>query len=47
MSFFFFKNKDQESKTGPVWGVDTSRKRESIRKGCGRVNVVEIVCTSV
>jgi hypothetical protein len=29
----FFKNREQEGKTGPVGGVGTSESREDIRKG--------------
>jgi hypothetical protein len=29
----------QEGKTGPVWGVSTSRSGEDLRKGCGSVNM--------
>jgi hypothetical protein len=29
----FFKNREQEGKTGPVWGVDTSGRGEDTRKG--------------
>jgi hypothetical protein len=45
-SLFFFKNGEQEGKTGPVWdwyqweGVD-------LRKVWKRLNVVEILCTHV
>jgi hypothetical protein len=39
------KNGEQEGKTGPVWGVGTSERRKDLRKGCMRVNVVEILCT--
>jgi hypothetical protein len=38
----FFKNREQEGKTGPGWGFGTSGKRDDIRKGCRRVNRVEI-----
>jgi hypothetical protein len=36
MSFFFFKIREQEGKTGPVWGVVNSGRREDIRKWCRR-----------
>jgi hypothetical protein len=29
---FVFKNRDQEVKTGLVWGVGTSGRKEDIRK---------------
>jgi hypothetical protein len=41
----FCKNGGQEGKTGPVWGLVGGR--EDIRKGCRKVNVVEILCTHV
>jgi hypothetical protein len=44
---FFFKNREKEGKIGPVWGVGTSEEGEDIRKGCRRVNMVEILCTCV
>jgi hypothetical protein len=44
---FIFKNRDQEDKTGPVWGVGTSAKREDRRKGHRRLNMVEILYTHV
>jgi hypothetical protein len=47
MSFFKNKNREQESKIGSVWGVETSRSGEDIRKGCRRVNIVEILCIYV
>jgi hypothetical protein len=28
----FFKNREQEDKTDPVWGVGTSGSKENIRK---------------
>jgi hypothetical protein len=41
----FLQNRKQEGKAGLFWGVSTSGKGEDIRKGCKRVNVVEISCT--
>jgi hypothetical protein len=41
--FVFPKNKEQEGKIG----VGTSGKGEDIKKGCRRVNMVEIICTHV
>jgi hypothetical protein len=38
IKMFFFKNKNRKI---------TSGRREDIKKGCRRVNVVEIVCTHV
>jgi hypothetical protein len=43
----FFKNGQQEGKTGPVCGLVLVGGGEDIRKGCRRVNVVEILCTHV
>jgi hypothetical protein len=40
----FFKNGEQEGKTGPVWGW-YQWEGENVGKGCRRVNMVEIVCT--
>jgi hypothetical protein len=37
------KNGEQEGKTGPVWGIGTSGRGKDIRKGCRRVNMVEIL----
>jgi hypothetical protein len=44
----FFKNREQEGKTGPVWGQH-QWKGEDIRKVCRRVkvNMVEMLCTHV
>jgi hypothetical protein len=44
---FVLKNREQEGKTGPVWGLITVRERKDIRKGCGKVNMVEILHTHV
>jgi hypothetical protein len=45
-SFFFYKIREQEGKTG--WkGVGTSRRREVVGKGCRRVNMVQILGTRV
>jgi hypothetical protein len=41
--FFSFR----EGRTGPVWGIGTSGRREEVRKGCGRMNMVQILCTHV
>jgi hypothetical protein len=43
----FFKNREQEVKLVPVWGVGTSGRGEDIRKGCRRVNMVDILYTHV
>jgi hypothetical protein len=39
----FHKNREQEDKTGPVLWVGSRGKGEDIRKGCRRVNMVEIL----
>jgi hypothetical protein len=44
---FFFKNREQEGKTGPIWRVGTNGREEDLEKGCRRVNMVEILCTHV
>jgi hypothetical protein len=43
------KNGEQEGKTDAVWGRrgDTSVRGEDVRKGCRRVNMVEILRTHV
>jgi hypothetical protein len=38
---FFLKNKKRESKTGLSGRAGTSGRREDIKKGCGRLNMVE------
>jgi hypothetical protein len=43
----FFKNEGQEDKTGPVWGLVPVAGEKDIRKGCRRVNMVEILYTHV
>jgi hypothetical protein len=47
MSFFAYKNEEQEGRIGPVWGVGTSGSVEDIRKGYRGVNIVEILCTHI
>jgi hypothetical protein len=47
MKTSYFKKGEQEGRTGPVGGVGTSGKGADIRKGCRRVNVVEILGTYV
>jgi hypothetical protein len=41
----FFKNGEQEGKTGPVWMGVISGRGEDMGKGCRRVNMVEILRT--
>jgi hypothetical protein len=44
----FYKSGEQKGKTDPVCGVvGSSGRGEDIRKGCRRVNMVEIICTHV
>jgi hypothetical protein len=43
----FFKKREQEGKTGSVWGVSISGRGDDIRKGCRRVNILEILCSHV
>jgi hypothetical protein len=38
----FSKSEKQEGKLGPVWVVYISGSEEDIRKGYGRVNIMEI-----
>jgi hypothetical protein len=45
--FFFYKNGEQEGKTGSGWGIGTSGSGEGIKKGCKRVNMMEMLCTHV
>jgi hypothetical protein len=48
MSFFFFyKIREQESKTYAAKRVDATGRGEEVRKGCGRVNTGQILCTPV
>jgi hypothetical protein len=43
----FFKNREQEGKTGPFWGFATLGLGKDIRKECRRVNMMEILCIHV
>jgi hypothetical protein len=43
---FSFKNGEQEDKIGPSGGL-VQWEGEDIRKGCRRMNMVEILCTQV
>jgi hypothetical protein len=36
VSFFFYKNGEQEGNTGPVWGIGINGRREDIGKWVGR-----------
>jgi hypothetical protein len=47
--FFFFKIEKQEGRTDLSVGVGfgTIGKREVGGKGCGKVNIVQILCTHV
>jgi hypothetical protein len=44
--FFNYKNKEQKVQTGVVWEVGIIE-GEDIRKGCGRMNMMEILFTHV
>jgi hypothetical protein len=44
MSFVSYKHGEQEGRKGHVWGIGTGGKGEDIRKGYGRVNLLEISC---
>jgi hypothetical protein len=37
----FFKNREQVGKSGPVWALVPVGEGRNIRKGCGKVNMVE------
>jgi hypothetical protein len=43
----FLKNREQEGKTGPVWGLAPVTVGEDIRKGYRKVNMMEILCICV
>jgi hypothetical protein len=44
----FFKNREQEGKISPAWGLTPVRQgRVNIRKQYRRVNMLEILCTHV
>jgi hypothetical protein len=45
--FFFYKIREQKVRTGPVWSVGNSGRGEDVGKGCGKVNMVQILCTHV
>jgi hypothetical protein len=47
IKMYFLKNREHEDKTGLFLGVGTSGRGEDIRKGCRRVNVVEMLCIHV
>jgi hypothetical protein len=32
---------------GPAWGVGTSGKWEEVRKGCKKMNIVQILCIHI
>jgi hypothetical protein len=40
-----YKNRKQEGRTSPVWGIFSSGKRYDMERGCRRVNMVQILCT--
>jgi hypothetical protein len=41
------KNRGEEGKIGPLWGLDTGGRGEDISKGGQRVNIMEILCTFI
>jgi hypothetical protein len=41
------KNREQEGKTGTVWGVSTRGRGKYVGKECKRVNMVGILCNHV
>jgi hypothetical protein len=43
----FLKNREQEGKISFCLGLGTSEREEDIRKGCRRMNVVEVIYTHV
>jgi hypothetical protein len=43
----FFRNREQERKTGPIKGVGSSGRGKDVKKGYRRENVVEILYTYV
>jgi hypothetical protein len=47
MSFAFYKNEEQEGKTGPVWGAGTRGKGKDLRKECRRLSMMETLYTHV
>jgi hypothetical protein len=44
---FFYKNREQEGKTGPVWGVGIGGRKNGVGKGHRRVNMVQILYAHV
>jgi hypothetical protein len=47
MSFFIYKNREQEGRKVPVWRVGISGRGKDKERGCRRVNMVQIFCTHV
>jgi hypothetical protein len=45
--FSSYRIREEEGRTGPAWGVGTGRRGEKVRRGCRRVNMVQILCTHV
>jgi hypothetical protein len=49
--FSFYKIREQDGRTDSAWGVGvgaaTNGKEEDVGKGCGRVNIVQILYTHV
>jgi hypothetical protein len=42
--FFFYKNGEQVSRTGPVWGL-VQFEGENVGEECKRVNMGKILCS--
>jgi hypothetical protein len=45
--FFFYEIREQEDRTGPVWGAGSSGKREDVGRGCKKENMVQILCPHI
>jgi hypothetical protein len=46
-SFFFYKIRELEDRTGPAWGTDITRRGEVAGKGDRRVSTVQKMCTHI
>jgi hypothetical protein len=45
--FSFYKIREQEGRTGPIWGDWYQWEGEDMGRDCRRVNIVQILCTHV
>jgi hypothetical protein len=43
----FFKNREQEGKTGPAWWLAPVGEGEDIRKEYRKVNMVDVFCIHI